>query len=350
MITAKLISRPLFFKAPAGTSRGILKTKPTWFLILKHSLTGNVGIGECSIIPKLSIDDKPEIEPQLKKIVDLINDGKVPKVSDYNEWPAIQFALETALNDMAYEDHFSPYPGDFSSGKKTIYINGLIWMGDVEFMHRQIQEKLDDGFNCIKIKIGAIDFESELRLLKSIRDRFSAGQIEIRVDANGAFSYDDALSKLEQLAKFDIHSIEQPIAPGQWKEMAVLCIKSPIPIALDEELIGVIDSGDKMQMLQFIQPQYIILKPSLIGGIAASEEWISIAEKNGIGWWATSALESNIGLNAIAQWVSSKKTDMPQGLGTGKLFTNNIDSPLDIRNGALEYNSKINWDTSMLKQ
>lgn len=347
MITAKLISHPLIFKAPAGTSRGILNTKPTWFLVLTHMLTNSIGIGECSIIPKLSIDDKPEIEDKLIQLVHRINNGDIPDISEYKEWPAIQFALETALNDLAYESPFSPYPGDFSTGKKTIYINGLIWMGDTEFMHHQIQEKLDSGFNCIKIKIGAIDFESEIQLLKSIRENFSADQIEIRVDANGAFSYEDALTKLEQLSKYDIHSIEQPIAPKQWKEMAALCVQSPIPIALDEELIGIIDAGDKIQMLQFIQPQYIILKPSLIGGITSSEEWISIAEKNGIGWWATSALESNIGLNAIAQWVSTKETCMPQGLGTGKLFTNNIDAPLDIQKGALVNDPNMSWDTSI---
>jgi o-succinylbenzoate synthase len=348
-ITAKLISHPLVFRLPAGTSRGILKTKPTWYLVLHHSLTGNTGIGECSIIPNLSMDDSPQLEEKLKQLTHEINEGNIPSLNDYKEWPAIQFALETALNDLAYEQPFSPYPGGFLSSQKNIYINGLIWMGDASFMHSQISEKLQSGFDCIKIKIGAIDFNTELQLLKLIRDKFDSSQIEIRVDANGAFSFEEAMNKLEQLSQFEIHSIEQPIGTNQWKEMASLCANSPIPIALDEELIRIIDSGDKAQMLSFIRPQYIILKPSLIGGVASADEWISIAEKSNIGWWATSALESNIGLNAIAQWVSNKKTTMPQGLGTGKLFTNNIDSPLEIQNGSLVYNKNISWETSIFE-
>jgi len=343
MITAKLIANHLQFKLPAGTSRGVLKTKPTWYLHLTHQLTGNVGIGECSIIPKLSSDDKPELESELEKLVERINLNDVPVLDEYNEWPAIKFALETALEDLAYSDNFSPFPGDFYQGKKSIPINGLVWMGDENFMQSQIQQKIDDGFDCIKMKIGAIDFDTELRILKSIRKNFSPEQIELRVDANGAFSTEEAMSKLEKLAKFQIHSIEQPIRPDQWKDMALLTANSPIPIALDEELIGLTDLGYQIQMLNFIQPQYIILKPSLLGGIQASEQWVSITKNNNIGWWATSALESNIGLNAIAQWVSNKKTKMPQGLGTGKLFTNNIDSPLTIRNGKLTYDTKKKW-------
>lgn len=349
LITADVITHPLKFKLPAGTSRGILKTKPTWFLMLRHTLTGSIGIGECSIIPQLSIDDPSEIENQLIDLKKQINSGTIPPLDHYKEWPAVQFALETALNDLAYEEPFSPYPGHFSTSKKTIHINGLIWMGHEDFMLQQIQEKLKSGFTCIKIKIGAIDFETELQLLKSIRNKFDSSQIEIRVDANGAFSFNEAMPKLEQLSKFELHSIEQPIATNQWKEMASLCANSPIDIALDEELIGVIDSGDRAQMLHFIQPQYIILKPSLIGGTESADDWISIAEKNNMGWWATSALESNIGLNAIAQWVSNKNVSMPQGLGTGQLFTNNIDSPLEIHNGSLINNPKTNWDMSIFE-
>ena len=350
MISATLIPNHLQFKLPAGTSRGVLQTKPTWFLVLKHHLTGNIGVGECSVIPKLSIDDKPEIENELRKLVQRINANDVPSIDEYYEWPAIQFALETALEDLAYSDSFSPYPGEFSKGEKNIPINGLVWMGSEDFMHTQIQQKIEDGFDCIKMKIGAIDFETELSLLKSIRKKFSPSQIELRVDANGAFSASEAMSKLDRLAKFKIHSIEQPIKQNQWKEMALLTANSPIPIALDEELIGITDKGLQIQMMNFIKPQYIILKPSLLGGTQASDQWISIAENMNIGWWATSALESNIGLNAIAQWVSNKKIDMPQGLGTGKLFTNNIDSPLTIKSGELIYDLNKTWNTSFLRR
>ena len=347
MISATLIPNHLEFKLPAGTSRGVLQTKPTWYLLLKHKLTGSIGIGECSIIPNLSIDDKPEIETELKKLVLQINSGSIPVIEDYLEWPSIQFALETALEDLAYSDNFSPYPGDVSTGKKNIPINGLGWMGSEEFMSAQIQQKLDEGFDCIKMKIGAIDFDSEISLLKSIRKKFSPDTVELRVDANGAFQPNEAMRKLELLSKFDIHSIEQPIKPNQWKEMAILSANSPIPIALDEELIGITDRGLQIQMLNFIQPQYIILKPSLLGGINASEQWVSIADKAKIGWWVTSALESNIGLNAIAQWISNKPTQMPQGLGTGKLFTNNIQSSLTIVNGELINDLSKQWDTSL---
>ena len=349
MITAKLIQHHLNFKLPAGTSRGVLKTKPTWFLVLKHDLTGSIGIGECSIIPNLSIDDKPEIEQKLHGLVTEINSGNIPNISDYVGWPAIQFALETALNDLAYENPFSPYPGDFSNSKTAIPINGLVWMGDAEFMQQQIQDKIEAGFDCIKMKIGAIDFDTELSLLKSIRNKFSPEEIEIRVDANGAFSPEDALRKLEALSKFHIHSCEQPIKQDQWKDMAIISASSPIPIALDEELIGVTDSAFQIQMLDFIRPQYIILKPSLLGGVSASDQWIDIAEKSGIGWWATSALEANIGLNAIAQWISNKDTSMPQGLGTGALFTNNVDSPLTIHQGKLVYDSNKKWNTAIFE-
>lgn len=347
MIKAKLITHHLNFKLPAGTSRGVLKVKPTWFLVLKHELTGSIGIGECSIIPKLSIDDKPELEQRLQELVAKINSGNVPAISDYTDWPAIQFALETALNDLAYEENFSPYPGEFSNSKTAIPINGLVWMGDAQFMQQQIQDKIEAGFDCIKMKIGAIDFDTELSLLKSIRNKFSPEQIEIRVDANGAFSPNDALKKLEALSKFNIHSCEQPIKQDQWKDMAVISANSPIPIALDEELIGISDAAFQIQMLDFIRPQYIILKPSLLGGVSASDQWVRLAEKTNIGWWATSALESNIGLNAIAQWVSNKDTTMPQGLGTGTLFTNNIDSPLTIQKGKLIYSSNKRWNTSI---
>lgn len=348
MIKAKIIKNHLKFKVPAGTSRGVLNDKPTWYIVLHHELTNGYGIGECSLIPGLSIDSLDTTEVTLNEIAHRINNNDIPKPEEYIAYPAAQFALETALEDLAFAEPLSPYPGNFLTGNKKIPINGLVWMGSKEFMLDQIQEKIEAGFNCIKIKIGAIDFDTELGLLKSIRDKFSAEEMEIRVDANGAFSPEEAPFKLDQLAAYNLHSIEQPIKQNQWNQMAALCANSPIPIALDEELIGVIDSGDQQQMLAFIRPQFIILKPSLIGGIAASDTWVSIAEQNSIGWWATSALESNIGLNAIAQWVSNKDTQMPQGLGTGKLFINNIDSPLTIKDGFLVHDTNLNWDINTM--
>jgi L-alanine-DL-glutamate epimerase-like enolase superfamily enzyme len=296
------------------------------------------------------MDPIDKVESKLIEITKRINNNDIPALAEYMKFPAIQFALETALEDLAFETDFSPYPGLFLEGKKRIPINGLVWMGTEEFMLQQIQEKIDSGFNCIKIKIGAINFETELGLLDSIRKKYSENEIEIRVDANGAFLPNEALRKLEKLSKYKLHSIEQPIKQDQWNHMASLCANSPIPIALDEELIGVLDSGDQQQMLDFIRPQYIILKPSLIGGISASNTWIQSAEKRNIDWWATSALESNIGLNAIAQWVSNIPTIMPQGLGTGQLFSNNLDSPLTIIKGHLESNVNLDWDKSVFSK
>ena len=231
---------------------------------------------------------------------------------------------------------------------KAIAINGLIWMGDREFMKDQIKEKIAQGFRCLKMKIGAIDFESEIELLATIRKEFSIKDIELRVDANGAFIASEALEKLKVLSNYDLHSIEQPIKQGQYHEMASLCEQTPLPIALDEELIGVIDVTKKEELLHIINPQYIILKPSLIGGFKGSSEWIDIANKSGIGWWVTSALESNIGLNAIAQWTATLKSSMPQGLGTGGLFTNNFESPLEVNNGGLYYKQNINWNFNLI--
>ncbi|MDP5061772.1 MAG: o-succinylbenzoate synthase, partial [Maribacter sp.] len=246
-------------------------------------------------------------------------------------------------------DPFHLFESTFLSNQKPISINGLVWMGDKEFMYRQIEEKLKDGFSCIKMKIGAIDFDTEIALLKSIRERYSKEAIELRVDANGAFSPQEALSKLETLSKLDLHSIEQPIKQGQAEEMKKLCSNTPLPIALDEELIGVVDVAKKQELLLSIKPQYIILKPSLVGGFAGSDEWISIAEKNNIEWWVTSALESNIGLNAIAQWTATLGNEMPQGLGTGSLFTNNMESPLEVNQGGLFYNSSKKWNTNLIE-
>lgn len=331
----------LNFKQASGTSRGVLKTKETYFLKIKEG--AKIGIGECAVFKGLSIDDRPDYEGKLDWLCNHINEEEGLLLSALKEFPSIQFGLEQALLSIKSEHPFLLFPSKFTNSKDTININGLIWMGSEFFMKQQIQEKIEAGFSTIKMKIGAIDFDAELKLLKNIRSSFSSEEIELRVDANGAFQPNDALEKLKRLSEFEIHSVEQPIKQGQIAEMARLCLKTPLPIALDEELIGVFDVTKKQELLQIINPQYIILKPSLVGGIKGSETWIRLAEKQQIGWWITSALESNIGLNAIAQWTYILNNKMPQGLGTGSLFSNNFESPLVVKNGHLQYNNTNNW-------
>ena len=334
----------LNFKNPSGTSRGILNTKETWFLILEQE--DKKGIGECGILRGLSADDRPDYEEKLTWTCQNIHLGKDKLWEQLIEFPSIQFGVEMAFESLASSNPFLLFPSEFTEGKKTISINGLIWMGEPQFMKQQIEEKLAQGFNCIKLKIGAIDFQKELDLLHYIRANFDEKSIEIRVDVNGAFNKMEALNKLNQLSGFELHSIEQPISVKQYDSMAELCRKTPIPIALDEELIGVFNYSEKEALLQKIKPQFIILKPSFIGGFKGTKEWIDLAEKYQIGWWITSALESNIGLNAIAQWTFLQNNSMPQGLGTGGLYTNNFDCPLEVKNGQLQYNSEIDWEVN----
>lgn len=347
MIKASFKKYILQFKQASGTSRGVLKTKTTYFLRLNDA--NNWGVGECGLFKGLSADDVPNYEEKLTWICENINLGLENLLLKLNTFPSIQFGLEQAFLSLSQQDKFCLFPSDFTKGRDGIAINGLIWMGSKAFMYQKIKEKLKEGFTTIKLKIGAIDFQSELDLLKYIRSEFSSKDIELRVDANGAFVPKEALEKLKLLSDFDLHSIEQPIKANQWDEMANLCSKTPLPIALDEELIGVFVDVDKAQMLQEIKPQYIILKPSLIGGFAGSKKWIALAENQNIGWWITSALESNVGLNAIAQFTYSLKNNRPQGLGTGDLFTNNLTSPLEVNKGALFYNKDKKWDLSNLK-
>ncbi|PVW13561.1 o-succinylbenzoate synthase [Marixanthomonas spongiae] len=338
----------LNFKRPSGTSRGVLRTKETWFLIIEED--GKWGIGECGILRSLSIDDRPDYEEKLRWTCQNINKEKDYLYDNLIEFPSIQIGVETAFKSLQADNPFQVFPSEFSKGSKSIPINGLIWMGDKSFMKEQISEKLKEGFQCIKMKIGAIDFDTEIELLKSIRQEFSASEIELRVDANGAFSPSEALEKLKILSELQLHSIEQPIKQGQWQEMARLCEETPLPIALDEELIGVFSSEEKKKLLETIQPQYIILKPSLIGGFKGSDNWIDLAENGNVGWWITSALESNVGLNAISQYTFTKNAILPQGLGTGSLYTNNIDSPLEVCNGSIQYDTNQQWDLSVLNE
>lgn len=334
----------LNFKRPSGTSRGVLRQKETYFIKLTDGK--RVGIGECGLFKGLSLDDVPHYEQQLNKVCKTLQKG-----DDISElcvdFPSIQMGVEMAMLSLKASNPFQLFDTTFSRGIQPLSINGLIWMGDMDFMRQQVFEKIESGFECIKLKIGALDFELECKLLAEIRSRYTKEHVTLRVDANGAFLASEALEKLQQLSLLDIHSIEQPIAAGQHNALAELCAHTPLPIALDEELIGVLELSEKAALLDRINPQYIILKPSLLGGFQASEEWIKLAEERKIGWWITSALESNIGLNAIAQWTASLHTAMPQGLGTGSLFTNNIESPLVVSEGFLRYDIKQNWNNTL---
>ncbi|MBK0368202.1 o-succinylbenzoate synthase [Flavobacterium agrisoli] len=339
----------LQFKKPSGTSRGILTEKETWFIILENE--NKIGIGECGILRGLSADDCDDYEEKLKWVCTNINQGEDKLWELLIEFPSIQFGVEMAFRSLESKTNpFELFPSDFTLGTNAIPINGLIWMGSFADMKQQIEEKIQLDFKCIKLKIGAIDFEEELQLFAFIRSHFDSKTIEIRVDANGAFDSNEALNKINQLSGFELHSIEQPIKKGNTDIMADLCKSTNLPIALDEELIGVFNYEDKDALLQKIKPQYIILKPSFIGGFRGTQEWINLAKKHNVGWWITSALESNIGLNAIAQWTYNLQNKMPQGLGTGSLFTNNFDSPLEVKKGKLWYNPELNWDLSLLKK
>jgi o-succinylbenzoate synthase len=343
MLSARFNKHTLIFKQPGGTSRGPLYTKDSWYItISRHDHPERFGMGECSLIQGLSPDNIDLFKNELKTLCERIN--------EYPEWverrgalfPAIRFGLETALHDLAEGGNCFFGETDFTLGITGIPTNGLVWMGDATFMKKQIKQKLDAGFSCIKMKVGAIDFDEELEILSSVRKEFSKNQLEIRLDANGAFTMQQVFEKLKRLSDLEIHSIEQPIKPKQVDDLAHICRKSPIPIAIDEELIGVAEENIA-QLLNRTKPDYIILKPSLLGGLHMAKKWIQHAESNHIGWWITSALESNIGLNAIAQWTFKNGNQLTQGLGTGQLFTNNIPSPLEMHQGRLFYNPALQW-------
>ena len=331
-----IVPRLLHFKQPAGTSRGVYTTRKVWYVHVSSSaFPGRVGVGECAPLPALSCDDRPDYESVLKAACRRVEEAQgVLDTEALRDFPSILFGLETAFRHLQ-RGSWALWDTPFARGEAGIPINGLIWMGAFDRMLSQIEDKMKAGFRCIKLKIGAIGFEEELALLRHIRSHFSAREIELRVDANGAFSPVDALDKLKRLAELDLHSIEQPIRAGQWEEMARLVADTPLPIALDEELIGCNSLAEKQRLLAAIRPHYLILKPSLHGGMCGGAEWMAEAEKLGIGWWITSALESNIGLNTIAQWCATFRNPLPQGLGTGLLFTDNVPMPLEIRKDCL---------------
>ncbi|MFT5725299.1 MAG: O-succinylbenzoate synthase [Bacteroidia bacterium] len=341
----RIIDHQLRFVKPAKTSRNVFEERHIRYILLTKN--GITGIGEAAPLKLLSIDDVEDYDTKLESYCQQICDsGSIQDLNldfdfDLSPYPSIQFGLETALLDLKNGGKRHLFETNFMSGK-SIPINGLVWMSDLETMYKEAITKIKSGYTCIKFKIGTHDFDAECRLLEKIRKSYNAFDLEIRLDANGAFQPDDAIQQLHELKRFDIHSIEQPIQPNQWDDMARLCRSSKIDVALDEELIGVDVFKDGQQLLSFIKPTYIILKPNLIGGFTKADAWIKLCRQANVGWWATSALESNIGLNAIAQWVSQYDTDMPQGLGTGSLYSNNIPSPLEIVNQSLVY-GKSKW-------
>lgn len=337
----KIIPKTFHFKQPAGTSRGIYTERQSWLIVLTSpDLPNRKGIGECAPLPDLSCDYCPNYLNALRKFCDEFEETGHINYAKMLEYPSMLFGLETALT------HFNAgstalFDTPFSRGEESIPINGLVWMGSYDEMLKRMEEKIKLGFHCIKLKVGAIDFDSELNLIKRIRERFSASDIQLRLDANGGFTPDEALYKLELLSQYSIHSIEQPIKQHQWNKMARLCRESPLPIALDEELIGISDPEMMKYMLNIIRPTYIILKPSLHGGMYGISKWIEAADNQNVKTWITSALESNIGLNAIAQLTAKTygpRISLPQGLGTGQLFTDNIEMPLEIHGEKLFYN------------
>jgi o-succinylbenzoate synthase len=339
MIKFEITPHTLHFRQPAGTSRGVYTKHNVWYIHVTDGISD--GYGECAPLEKLSCDDMPApaYEKKLKEMCDkCATTGKIP-YDDLINYPSMLFGIECAMKQYHNGSHCL-WNTSFSRGESGIPINGLIWMGTKEQMLEQIKIKMESGFRCIKIKIGAIDFNDELDLIKHIRQTYSSKEIELRVDANGGFTFEDAPRKIEQLSRLDLHSIEQPIPAGEWFHMAKLCANTPLPIALDEELIGNNTPARRHALISTIHPQYIVIKPTLHGGIAGTREWIHTATAHKIGWWITSALESNIGLNCIAQLCATLNPTIPQGLGTGQLFTDNISSPLEIRKDCLWYGEK----------
>jgi L-alanine-DL-glutamate epimerase-like enolase superfamily enzyme len=350
MIKAKSAYLEFKFHRPATTSRGTYLAKKVHFIILYHEDDPSIaGVGECSLFQGLSYDDVKGFKQKLGQTIDRINQGDHYTDSTLTEWPSINFALETAWKDLRSNGSKILYPSGFTEGKDSIWINGLIWMSDKAEMIRQIRQRLNDGYTCLKMKIGALDLRDEIEVLKFIREHCDAEELEIRVDANGAFNRSEALEIIKILSEFNLHSIEQPIGAGHPDEMAKLCELSPTPIALDEELIGKHGMSGRRKLLETIKPQYLVLKPGLLGGLAACKDWITLAQTNETGWWITSSLETNIGLNAIAQWTYTQQNHIYHGLSTGSLYNNNIKSPLYMHGERLYYDPDRKWDLSVFE-
>jgi len=345
-LKAEFVKYTLQFKTPGRTSRGVMQTRDSWFLkVYEKAYPEFSGAGECAPLPGLSMESNEAVEDRLLDVCLDIDRWEEMLSGGLNDFPSVQFALEQALLDLRHQGNKILFPSKFTDGNEVIRTNGLIWMGSPQSMIDQINEKVHAGFRCLKLKIGALDFQDELNILRELRHTFGHEELEIRLDANGAFSPYEAMEKLEELAEFEIHSIEQPVRAGQWEEMAEICQESPIPVALDEELIGVTEREQREELLDVIMPSYIILKPSLVGGFQHAEEWIELAAQRDAGWWITSALESNLGLNALAQWTFTKQNPMYQGLGTGQVFSNNISSPLYMDGEHLMFDPEKKWKT-----
>ncbi|MCC3159561.1 o-succinylbenzoate synthase [Hymenobacter sp. 15J16-1T3B] len=347
------VRRPLRFNFPARTSRGALTEHVAWYLQLTDAARpGQLGLGEAAPLAGLSPDDRPDFEARLQQLCADFNarryaeaDPAVVPALVEPEWPALRFGLETALLDWRAGGRRQLFDNAFSRGEAGLPINGLVWMGDADFMQAQIRKKLTEGYRCLKMKIGGIDFAAELQLLRDIRAVAGPTELVLRVDANGAFAPAEAPARLAQLAEFGLHSIEQPIRAGQWAALTELCRTSPVPVALDEELIGVTEPARQAELLDAVRPAYVVLKPTLLGGLAATRRWIALAEARHLGWWLTSALESNVGLNAIGQFTAEFSIgDMAQGLGTGQLYHNNLASPLHVSGGQLHYQAGGTWE------
>lgn len=337
------IKNTLEFNFDARTSRGSMKTHASYLIWVMHPSDLNAfGWGEAAPLPGLSPEAGDDFEELLNAILELLNEGHLLHDLDMNQAPSVRFAVECAQLDLWNGAQRILFDNSFSSGT-PIPINGLVWMSTTEHMLEQAIQKAQSGYNCIKFKVGALDFDAECRMLEMFRKKFLPSQYQIRLDANGAFDADHALEKLKELSRFSVHSLEQPVKPKQYDLMEELCARSLVPIALDEELIGLDPESEGKKFLQKIKPAFLVLKPTLLGGLQQSARWIRKAEEHECGWWATSALESNVGLNAIAQWVSVHKYTMPQGLGTGSLYSNNIDSPLLAESGALHYIAGKDW-------
>ncbi len=314
-----------------------MREKITYFVRIHDTDRSEVcGIGECALFRGLSADDTADYEKRLSEVCQNPC-GELPAMS------SIRFGFETAMADLRNGGIRKVCDSPWLSEGRPIAINGLIWMGDRQTMVERVKEKIERGFKILKLKIGGIDFDDELSIIRSIRDSFDKNDLEIRLDANGSFTAFNALRRLDRLSGYDIHSIEQPVAAGQPELMKHICEVSPIDIALDEELIGFRTDGETDELLDCIRPAYIIIKPALCGGFERADRWIETARRYNIGWWATSALESNIGLNAIAQWVSAKDNQLVQGLGTGELYENNIESPLAMDGANLIYRPERRW-------
>lgn len=349
MIAARWIERTLQPHFELGTSKGPINARTVWYLMAWHTERPEIiGICEAALFPGHSKEFPADVRTKLIELCADTTDWQRRLTTDLVDVPSVRFAMEQCLRDLDVSGTKQLFPSAFTLGQRSIPINGLVWMGDKATMKQRIREQIEKGFTTVKMKIGAIGIDDELELLRSVRAEFDANTITLRVDANGAFNARQAPDILKRLADLEVHSIEQPIAPGLYEIMAELCERSPVPIALDEDLIGLNTRDAKVDLLDNVKPPYIVIKPSLVGGWAATQEWIDLAKARNINWWITSALESSIGLNAIAQYTATLNVQLPQGLGTGGVYTNNIPSPLLAERGALHFRPEVGWDLSSL--